>query len=876
MPQCEFCKEWKSTAFGVTSHQAQSPHCRAKQAAIEAKKRRDAQTLAAAASMPDAMDLDPPTYNPPMDNIPPPADSRRARVEDVEDMGDPVSFYDPREVHIQQYPAERRAGERKRRVTETEYEAQLRRSRESGGQPWGPWASMDEWDLGRWIMSAGLSQAKIDEFLHLKIVRDKLALSFKTTRAFLKKIDQLPCGPAWCCTPHDVPGPERDENGEPRSIEYLELWHRNILECIATLIGNPALAEHTSYEPIRIFRERDGTNREYDEMWTGTWWWDTQGALGDGATIIPIILSSDKTQLSTFAGDKQAWPVYITIGNISKEIRRQPSAHATMLLGYIPIPKLNHFPKSQRQFVAYQVFHDCMRTMVKPLVRAGQRGCRYGVLGPLDERGSTTPYPLRTQTSTLNAMSAMSLGIDSSEFERLKLRPVKPYWEDLPYCDIHAAMTPDLLHQLHKGVFADHVSKWATQAMNGSEDGRKKELDARFRSLPRHPTLRHFSNGTSVIKQWTGSEYRNLSKVFLGAIHDAVDPDVVAATRHLLDFMSYAHFEVHTDESLDAMDASLHAMHSYLPIFEQLGIREHFDISKLHNIWHTAPSIRSRGTADGFNTEHFERLHIDLAKNGYRASNRRDYTRQMTRWLTRQEAVHHFSRYLESAVPGYRPGHGFVPSAAAAAESVEDEEEEAEEEEEMTEEEQEHRTTYTIAKRPAYANLSAEVIETRFGVRDFLYYVEEFIEKRDIPQLTPLSTTSRFHGFKQATLHLPSFRAAPSHSLDTIHAILPTAGSLSNAGIKRGSAAKFSTVLVRVGEHNWKEGPLSGLRAAHIKLIFRLPEEVADLEHPLVYVHWFTPFRADPSRDFETPSGFNRVAPSTSQGQRRFGSCFPC
>jgi hypothetical protein len=38
-----------------------------------------------------------------------------------------------------------------------------------------------------------------------------------------------------------------------------------------------------------------------------------------GSTIIPIILSSDKTQLMVF-GNKMAYPVYLTIGNIPKGI----------------------------------------------------------------------------------------------------------------------------------------------------------------------------------------------------------------------------------------------------------------------------------------------------------------------------------------------------------------------------------------------------------------------------------------------------------------------------------------------------------------------------------------------------------------------------
>ncbi len=60
-----------------------------------------------------------------------------------------------------------------------------------------------------------------------------------------------------------------------------------------------------------------------------------------GATIAPIILSSDKTKLSQFRGDKTAWPVYMTIGNIAKETHRQPSTHSTILLGYLPVPKLD-------------------------------------------------------------------------------------------------------------------------------------------------------------------------------------------------------------------------------------------------------------------------------------------------------------------------------------------------------------------------------------------------------------------------------------------------------------------------------------------------------------------------------------------------------
>ncbi|KAF8800597.1 hypothetical protein BYT27DRAFT_7216882 [Phlegmacium glaucopus] len=113
-------------------------------------------------------------------------------------------------------------------------------------------------------------------------------------------------------------------------------------------------------------------NREYGEMWTADWWWDTQKLLPEGATIAPVILSSDKTNLSCFSGDKQAWLVYLSIGNIEKEVRRQPTARAMVLVAYLPVAELQCFSKGKWSAQGYQLFYECMRMILKPLVKAGQ------------------------------------------------------------------------------------------------------------------------------------------------------------------------------------------------------------------------------------------------------------------------------------------------------------------------------------------------------------------------------------------------------------------------------------------------------------------------------------------------------------------------
>jgi hypothetical protein len=45
------------------------------------------------------------------------------------------------------------------------------------------------------------------------------------------------------------------------------------------------------------------------------------------------------------------------------------------------------------------------------------------------------------------------------------------------------------------------------------------------------------------------------------------------------------------------------------------------------------------GTTDNYNTEQTERLHIDFAKDAYRATNHKDEYMQMTAWLERREKV---------------------------------------------------------------------------------------------------------------------------------------------------------------------------------------------------------------------------------------------
>ena len=58
-------------------------------------------------------------------------------------------------------------------------------------------------------------------------------------------------------------------------------------------------------------------------------------ALPRSSTLVRILLTSDQTCLTNFAGDKKLWTLYMSIGNISSQIRNKPVSQAWILIGLL-------------------------------------------------------------------------------------------------------------------------------------------------------------------------------------------------------------------------------------------------------------------------------------------------------------------------------------------------------------------------------------------------------------------------------------------------------------------------------------------------------------------------------------------------------------
>ncbi|KAF8144661.1 hypothetical protein K438DRAFT_2029075, partial [Mycena galopus ATCC 62051] len=848
--RCPYCSQRVTTRAGIKKHIAHTPACRiawaAKLGAITATNEEaygaPAPAPAMLQSMPalhneeeeedELMDLPieigddfvsaPRANSPAPPQLIPP--SRRPTVETVIDEDDPRNF----KRFVEGFDGDAGTplldkGKTPRRG-ETLFQRMHAEQATSGESRFAPFVDGDEWDLARWL-SKNVNQTATDEYLKLSITK-KAQLSFHNSRSFLGKIDALPTGPDWTCDLVTVVGDRLDENDEMMS-EELELWKRDPVECIKELISNPAFKDHMAYAPEKVYSNPEGEERSrvVDEMWTASWWWKIQQLLPPGACISGIIISSDKTKLSNFQGDKTAWPVYLTIGNISKDIRRQPTAHATVLIGYLPVSKLTCFTDATRSLAGYRLFHHCMSILLKPLIAAGKDGVEMAL------------EDYRTRTN-------------SEQFEEDGLHAVyKPFWADLPHTDIFACFTPDLLHQLHKGVFKDHL------AMNG------------------HPGLRHFKKGISSVSQWTGTEHKEMQRVFVAVMAGAVEPKVLTVIISLIDFIYYAQLQSHTSYTLDLLQKSLDTFHRHKQIIVDLGIREHFNIPKFHAIQHYVDCIRALGSTDGYNTESPERLHIDFAKKAYRASNHRDYTEQMALWLQRQEAVALRSSYLD----WYEEQLNSPPESDSDSDSDSDNDNDNDNDNDSDDEDAvtikvapspsssaipPPPVIYTVALRPSRPNCTVAYMQTEQGAIDILPALTSFLKLHFKSCPIAPGPFDRFDLYNQINLHLPPNRYLSDQPRKSRLRAVP---AVPRKGRHLGSPAIFDTVLVVEDPSQYvPSSGIQGLRPAQIRAIFLLPPQFGTFPHPLAYIEWFTPLnRPDPI------SGMYTTHRSTAAHRRR-------
>ena len=356
-----------------------------------------------------------------------------------------------------------------------------------------------------------------------------------------------------------------------------------------------------------------------------------------------------------------------------------------MLVGYIPTTKLEGMTnQAARRRALANLFHFCMRTLLNPIAAYSEGGvsmmsgdgvwrrchpvfasfvgdypeqalvtCTFSgrcpkCVAPLDQMGEFTRFPLRSYDKAFDTFLLADGDVRTfhAACRKANLKPVfHPFWESFPLSNIFVSITPDILHQLLQGVMK-HLIAWLTCALG------PVTIDMRCRSLPPNHHIATFAKGITGLSRVTGQEHKNICRILLGLIIDSplssrdgpAHSMVVRSVRALLDFLYLTQLPSQTRDTLHQLDNALARFHDNKSIFVDLGIREHFNFPKIHSLIHYSSSIALFGTADNYNTEQTERLHIDTTKDAYEATNHKNEYPQMTTWTERREKVQkHFA-----------------------------------------------------------------------------------------------------------------------------------------------------------------------------------------------------------------------------------------
>ncbi len=178
--------------------------------------------------------------------------------------------------------------------------------------PYAPFKSAIEWQTVVLAIEQRLRKHEIDQWIKKHLWQ---AHTFQSAEHLWNLMDNI----------NDALGPQSwkrqelivDEDSGPVSRPF---YYRNPLECIQLLLRHLPFKKHLTWAPRREYTDESQSQRVYYEMYTGDYWWTEHEKLPPGETLVPLICGSDKTLLTTMAGNQSAWPVYITVGNLSKQI----------------------------------------------------------------------------------------------------------------------------------------------------------------------------------------------------------------------------------------------------------------------------------------------------------------------------------------------------------------------------------------------------------------------------------------------------------------------------------------------------------------------------------------------------------------------------
>ncbi|KAG2137011.1 hypothetical protein DEU56DRAFT_736982, partial [Suillus clintonianus] len=515
---------------------------------------------------------------------------------------------------------------------------------EKSPNDWTPYRDRLEFELADYIFSKNQTPAtQIDHLLDMwaaSLIRagaDTSEVLFADHRDVYKTIDNTPLGDVkWQSFSIKYTGEHPDDGPAPWMTDSYDVWFREPHDIVRNMLANPDYAAEIDLRPYREFATETDEHQWQDFM-SGDWAWNHADQIAEdpdthGSTFIPVILGSDKTTVSVATGQNDYYPLYASIGNVRNNVCRA-HRNAVAVVGFLAMPKTTKQHAKTAIFRKFhrQLFHSSLSFILKNLkpamtkpevVRFGDGHYHrviYG-LGPYiadyeeqvllacivrfwcakctsNNKTLDNDNLLRSRFHTDTLIEECDHGM--LWFEYGIVAQLVPFTNDFPRADIHELIAPDLLHQIIKGAFKDHLVAWVEKylvRMHGQAraDIMLDDIDRRIAAAPAFSGLRRFPQGRNF-KQWTGDDSKALMKVYVPAIEGYVPTEIVRTFRALLKFCHLVRRNVITETTLKEIDDAVVRFHHYRKIFKSSGTILTFSLPRQHSIKHYHTLIRLFG-----------------------------------------------------------------------------------------------------------------------------------------------------------------------------------------------------------------------------------------------------------------------------------------
>ncbi|KAG2059973.1 hypothetical protein BDR06DRAFT_1062827 [Suillus hirtellus] len=437
---------------------------------------------------------------------------------------------------------------------------------------------------------------------------------FTDHRDVYRTIDNTPLGDVkWQSFSVKYTGDIPDEGPLPWMTESYDVWFRNPHQVVQNMLANPDYASEVDMRPYREFAT-ETDERQWQDFMSGDWAWNQADQIAKdptthGSTFVPVILGSDKTTVSVANKQNDYYPLYTSIGNVWNNVHH---AHRGALASIFH-HQLFH---SSISFILRNLKPGMTKPKVVHFSDGHYRHVIYG-LGPyiVDYEEQVLLTCIRVHTDTL-----------IKECDHGKLWDEYGIIAQLVVTDIHELIALDLLHQIIKGAFKDHLVAWVEKYLvathgQAQADIILDDIDRRIAAAPAFSGLCRFPQGHNF-KQWTGDDSKALMKVYLPALKGYVPTDIIRTFHVLLKFCYLVHCNVIMETSLNKIDDTVARFHQYREIFKDTEIVLTFSLPRQHLIKHYNTLIRLFGVPNGLCSSITESKHINAVKELWRRSSR--------------------------------------------------------------------------------------------------------------------------------------------------------------------------------------------------------------------------------------------------------------